>query len=85
MNKGKYTKKRPTYRQHPWVEGDLAHPLTGTYYDTAQMMQVMHVSERTLLRLRKEGEIPFTKIGGKIYYLAEAVDRKMRESDNDHD
>lgn len=78
----RYSKKRPSYRQPGWADNDKPHPLTGTYYDTVEMMQVMHVSARTLLRWRKDGEIPFKRIGGKIYYLAEAVDMKMREEDH---
>ena len=82
MNKGRNYKDRPRYREPHWADGSQPNPLTGRYYDTADMMEVLHVSDRTLLRWRKEGRIPYKKLGGKIYYLADAVDRIMRENDN---
>lgn len=81
MNRKKNISSRPKYRTPGWQNESSAHPLTGTYYDTSEMMNVLHVSDRTLHRWRKEGKIPYTKIGGKIYYLADAVDRKMREGE----
>lgn len=38
------------------------------FYDNVSMMDKLNVSERTLQRLRKQGEIRFTKFGGKVYY-----------------
>lgn len=81
MNKDRNNKNRPRYRTPNWQEEGGAHPLTGTYYDTSDMMNVLHVCDRTLHRWRKEGKIPYTKLGGKIYYLADAVDRMMREGE----
>lgn len=83
MKKNSNNKDRPRYRKTLQQEEGGAHPLTGKYYDTAEMMHVMHVSDRTLFRWRKEGKIPYKKLGGKIYYLADAVDEIMRESDGE--
>ena len=38
------------------------------YYDNVSMMDKLKVSERTLQRRRKNGEIRFIRFGGKIYY-----------------
>lgn len=80
MNR-KDNKKRPPYRSPLWQHDSGAHPLTGKYYDTAEMMEVLHVSDRTLQRWRKEGKLPFKKLGGKIYYLADDLDIIMRQDD----
>lgn len=37
-------------------------------YDNVSMMEKLKVSERTLQRYRKNGEIRFIRFGGKIYY-----------------
>lgn len=81
----KNNKNRLKYRTPVWMQRGEVHPLTGTYYDTAEMMAVLHVSNRTLLRWRKEGKLPFKRLGGKIYYLADALDRIMREDGDDAD
>ena len=38
------------------------------FYDNVSMMDKLKVSERTLQRRRKNGEIRFIRFGGKIYY-----------------
>jgi hypothetical protein len=37
-------------------------------YDNYDAMQMLHISESTLYRLRKNNQIPFTKIGKKYFY-----------------
>lgn len=39
-------------------------------FDSSDAMQMLHISESTLYRLRKNKEIPFKKIGKKYYYPA---------------
>ncbi len=38
------------------------------YVDKQDIKQWMNISDRTLQTWRKEGILPFTKIGAKIYY-----------------
>lgn len=38
------------------------------YYDSADVKQLLNISDSTLYRMRKVKEIPFFKIGKKIYY-----------------
>jgi len=54
-----------------------AHPLSGRLYDGSQIedwfdnqdvMQILHISTRTLQNLRSNGALPYSKIGKKIYY-----------------
>ncbi len=54
---------------------DLEHLLDGQ-----DIMQMLHVSPRTLQTLRSNGTIPYTRIGRKIYYLREDVKRILRDN-----
>lgn len=51
-------------------------------YDNFDMMQLLKVSYRTLMRYRKKGILRFTTIGGKIYYPKNfiAVPEKLPKS-----
>lgn len=41
------------------------------------------MSDRTLLRRRKDGSLPFFRQGGKIYYLKSDVLRALQEPDRE--
>lgn len=74
--------KRPGYRDHEWKKLNKKKYLKKKYYDTADMRVIFKVSSRTLQRWRNDGLIPFKKLGGKIYYLADKVDQIMRKDEN---
>lgn len=76
MSGSKKNENRPGYRKPRW--NAEKQPLERKYYDNADMMQLFNVSLRTLQRWRDEGTIPFKKIHGKIFYVAEEVDDFMR-------
>lgn len=42
--------------------------IKGTYLDSADVKQILKISDRTLHRWRRRKNIPYFKIGGKIYY-----------------
>lgn len=48
--------------------------------DGQDIMQMLHVSPRTLQTLRSNGTIPYTRIGRKIYYLREDIQRILRNN-----
>lgn len=48
--------------------------------DGQDIMQMLHVSPRTLQTLRSNGTIPYTRIGRKIYYLREDIERILRDN-----
>lgn len=48
--------------------------------DGQDIMQILHVSPRTLQTLRSNGTIPYTRIGRKIYYLREDIERILRNN-----
>ena len=41
--------------------------------DAAEVMCRFHISKSTLLRWCKKGEIPFERIGGRVFFEAERV------------
>ena len=49
------------------------------FYDNVSMMEKLMVSERTLQRRRKNGEIRFIRFGGKIYYPKNFMIRPVDE------
>lgn len=48
--------------------------------DGQDIMQILHISPRTLQTLRSNGTIPYTRIGRKIYYLKEDIQRILRDN-----
>jgi len=43
------------------------------YFDNWDLLQLLQVSTRTVQRWRKNGQLPYTKIGKKYYYNAETI------------
>ena len=39
------------------------------WIDAQIVMQLLHISPRTLQKLRSNGTLPYSRIGNKIYYL----------------
>lgn len=54
---------------------------TPEYYDTADVMRLLEVSESTVCRLRKRGELEYKKVGGKIYYTSSSIDSLMNKTE----
>ncbi|QEM07249.1 helix-turn-helix domain-containing protein [Mucilaginibacter rubeus] len=44
---------------------------------TAEVMEMLDISEVTLQTLRNRGKIPFRKLGGVCYYNAEEIDELL--------
>jgi excisionase family DNA binding protein len=47
--------------------------LTRKYLDTESACKILHVSDRTLLKMRNEGAIPFSRIRRRILYEANDI------------
>ena len=50
------------------IEGEVA-----DWLDNQDVMQVLHISPRTLQTLRSNGILPFSRIGNKIYYRKQDI------------
>ncbi|MGV8946738.1 MAG: helix-turn-helix domain-containing protein [Lutibacter sp.] len=53
---------------------------TKKYLKSAEMMKLLNVSSGTLQTLRINGTLPYTKIGGIIFYNAEEIYKVMEEN-----
>ena len=67
------------FRKPDWASIENRQPPPKKYYDNFDMMALFNVGERTLQRWRDDGELPFVKIRGRIYYIAKEIDRLMEE------
>lgn len=57
--------------------------LSETWLDNQDVMGVLKISPRTLQNMRDSQVLPFSKVGGKIYYKASDVEKLL--NDNYHE
>ena len=50
------------------------------WIDGQEVMQKLKTSPRTLQTLRSNGTIPYTRIGHKLYYLKQDIERILRNN-----
>ena len=55
-------------------------PGTKKYLKSAEMMKMLKVSPGTLQTLRINGTLPYTKIGGIIFYDADEIYKVIKEN-----
>ena len=53
------------------------------WHDNYEVMEMFHISARTLQTLRSNGNLPFAKMGGRCYYKERDLQRLMDESYRD--
>ena len=53
------------------------------WHDNYEVMEIFHISARTLQTLRSNGKLPFAKMGGRCYYKERDLQRLMDESYRD--
>jgi len=61
--------------EQPTTATDISAPLNDRlapdltdWIDSQDLMQILHISPRTLHTLRKNGTLPYSRIGYKFYY-----------------
>lgn len=54
------------------------------YLKSSEVMDLLKISPGTLLNLRVSGTLPYTKIGGTIYFAAEEIQKVMSENQIHH-
>lgn len=57
-------------------------PLSENWLDIADVCQVLHISKRTLQSYRDNGTLPFSQIGGKIYFKAADIEEHLNKHYN---
>lgn len=50
------------------------------WIDAQDVMQALHISPRTLQTLRSNGTLPYSRIGNKIYYLRQDIERILKDN-----
>ena len=50
------------------------------YLKSSEVIKMFQISSGTLLNLRNNGTLPYTKIGGLIYYDLEEINKVMTEN-----
>ena len=53
------------------------------WHDNYEVMEMFHISQRTLQTLRSNGKLPFAKMGGRCYYKESDLQQLMEESYRD--
>lgn len=51
-----------------------------TLLDGQDVMMRLHISPRTLQTLRSNGTVPYTRIGRKIYYFRQDIERILKDN-----
>ena len=52
-------------------------PLSEQWLDNQEVIELLHISKRKLQDMRDKGEVPFSKIGAKIYYKASDIEKML--------
>ncbi|WP_417885045.1 helix-turn-helix domain-containing protein [Zunongwangia sp.] len=55
------------------------------YLKSSEVMDLLQISPGTLQNLRINGTLPYTKVGGIIYYDVEEIQKVMEENRVQHD
>ena len=53
------------------------------WHDNFEVMEMFHISQRTLQTLRSNGKLPFAKMGGRCYYKESDLQRLLEDSYRD--
>jgi hypothetical protein len=58
--------------------------MANVWLDNQDVMQLLKISPRSLQSYRDQGILPFTRLGGKIYYQAKAIEDLLERNMSDH-
>lgn len=50
------------------------------WLDNQDVVLRLHISQRTLLKLRSNGTLPYTRINGKIYYRRQDIQKLLADN-----
>ena len=57
-------------------ESDSRTPLA-QWMDNSEVMRALNISQRTLQTLRSNGTLPYSQIGGKLYYKRADIEKLL--------
>lgn len=58
--------------------------LKDTWIDNQEVLQMLHISKRTLQTLRDNGTLPFSRIKGKFYYKVADIEQLLQDNYYNH-
>lgn len=58
----------------------IEHTFLEEWIDNQEVMQLLHISTRTLQTLRTNGTLPYTRINNKIYYRRQDIQRILADN-----
>jgi excisionase family DNA binding protein len=58
-------------------EKSKPNPLSETWLDTQETCQLLKISKRTLQAYRLNGILPFSTLGGKVYFRASDIEKHL--------
>jgi hypothetical protein len=58
--------------------------LNDSWLDNQEVLQLLHISLRTLQTLRSNGTLPYSKIRGKFYYKVSDIEQLLQENYYNH-
>ena len=61
-------------------EDSVEQAILEDWIDNQDVMSRLHISVRTLQKLRSNGILPYTKVNGKIYYLRQDVEELLNRN-----
>ena len=50
------------------------------WLDSQDVVTQLHISQRTLLKLRSDGMLPYSRINGKIYYRRQDLQKLLADN-----
>ena len=59
------------------IDEKLVKSFLEDWIDNQDVMQILHISSRTLQTLRSNGMLPFSRIGNKLYYRRQDLQRLL--------
>lgn len=62
------------------IHNIVEHTMLEEWIDGQAVMLILHISLRTLQTLRSNGILPFSRIGGKIYYLRHDIQKILADN-----
>jgi hypothetical protein len=61
-----------------------AEVLKDSWIDNQDVLQILHISKRTLQTFRDNGTLPYSKIKGKFYYKVSDVEQLLQDNYYNH-
>ena len=60
-----------------YLQQQMKNKSLGTWLDTSEVCAMLNLSKRSVQSMRERGELPYTKIEGRIYHRADDVVKMM--------